>query len=157
MNRSFRLLLSLSALSFGCATAGSGGIAADTTRSAEAPLSSEAAIDHCVRFREEMAQCKAPFIDQMVSLRGRLNPTFGKELADPAKRREFIEIGLKEIAEDGEGPRAPRAAKCAEAIKEMPLPTQGVADALTACGAMADCEARVACAMPLVEKLMASR
>jgi hypothetical protein len=103
-----------------------------------------------VEMREKAFECKEPFIDAMIDLR---MSKAGRKLT-PAERAEMKVIGLREIAEDGSGPRPPREAKCEAMIKERPGKTDRAAlSALRDCYAESDCGKRIACMMPIVEAL----
>jgi hypothetical protein len=108
----------------------------------------------CVIAREHDLECKEPFIDQMIALRSKYQPRIKEAVQkDPAGVRA---IGLRELAEDGTGPVTAREQKCAAAYDEHAASgaPPRTSDALDACFALSDCTQRLACEMPLLEKLM---
>ncbi len=128
---------------------------ATTASEAKAPLTRSEAVEACVKNREKSYECREPFIDAMIELRLR---KAGKQVP-PAQRAKMRELGLREIAEDGSGPLEPRRAKCEAMVAKMgegaKMP-RSVNDQLEGCYAQTDCQARVACMMPIMEALMSA-
>jgi ethanolamine ammonia-lyase small subunit len=118
----------------------------------------EALTQSCVHDREAFFGCKEQFVGQMIALRAKHQA----RIAEAGKTAEGLanlkKEALAEIAEDGAGPLAPRQAKCrqmAEHAVAKGLDAQSAeVDARAACDAIGDCDARLACLMPIYERLM---
>lgn len=120
-----------------------------------APIPRDEAIASCVKNREKAYECKEQFIDAMIDMRMRHMPQLAKAGSTPEGRAELKQIGLREITEDGSGDLAPRQAKCGEMFDHMKAtPAREQLDAMAACEAKTDCGERVACMVPLMEKMM---
>lgn len=131
-------------------------LAGANAKAAAPALSRDEMIDGCVKGREKDFECKEDFIDAMIALRSKHQPEIKKAVdADAAGTRAQ---GIKEITEDGSGEIAPRKAKCAEMVDHMTAAGKSYGKAqrteLEACWTKKDCKARIACEMPLLEKMM---
>ena len=110
-------------------------------------------VDSCVKNREEALACKDPFIDAMIEMRARHQPPIAEAIKTPAGKQQTRETGLKELAADGGGPAAERRSKCEAVAGHMQM-SRADMDALTACYTKADCAAKVACMIPILERGM---
>jgi hypothetical protein len=131
-------------------------LAGANAKVAAPPLTRDEMVDGCVKGREKDFECKEEFIDAMIALRSKHQPEIKKAVdADAAGTRA---VGIKEITEDGSGELAPRKAKCEEMVDHMTAAGKSYGKAqkteLEACWTKKDCKARIACEMPLLEKMM---
>jgi RNA polymerase sigma factor (sigma-70 family) len=124
-----------------------------TASEGNATLTRSESVHACVRNREMSYECREPFIDAMMDLRLR---KAGKTIT-PEERAKMRQVGLREIAEDGSGPLEPRKVKCEAMLDKMGsgagIP-RAVHEQLEACYARTDCQARIDCMMPIMERLM---
>jgi hypothetical protein len=116
------------------------------------PLSKTAAVQSCVKAREQALTCKEQFIDAMIDLRAKHQP----EMAEAVKKdRAAVRAkGLSEMAVDGGGPIAERTKLCEETISEKPLPDEKEVKALDVCYAKSACGAKVECMITAFERIM---
>jgi hypothetical protein len=108
------------------------------------PLPPDQGVAACVEFREKAVACKEVLADYFASF------------APPERRARIREKALAEIIADGSGPLEARRAKCAESQAAAPYTEADVAT-LRACAAKTDCDAQLACAKPVMQKLTGTR
>jgi hypothetical protein len=108
------------------------------------PVTPDQGVAACVEFREKAVACKDVLADYFASFA-------------PAERRASIrEKVVAEIVADGSGPLEARRAKCA--ASQAPAPnTEADLATLHACAAKTDCNAQLACAKPVMDKMMVKR
>jgi hypothetical protein len=108
------------------------------------PVAPDQGVAACVEFREKAVACKDVLADYFASFA-------------PAERRASVrEKVLAEIVDDGSGPLEARRAKCAESQAAAPYTEADVAT-LRACAAKTNCDAQLACAKPVMQKMTGKR
>jgi hypothetical protein len=129
--------------------------AGNSKGSAKGPeLSEKEVVEGCVKLHEQSFACKEQFVDMLLAMRAKTDDDVVEALNDPKMHAELRQKAMSELEDEGSGPLGPRQARCQKAAKMGMHILQSDSDALNACYAKDNCDEKVSCLQPLIDRLM---
>jgi|GEM_PF-7018655 len=113
-------------------------------------LSLEDATDLCVHLHEEMVSCAPEFMDLIIDLRRRYDPSWPVNHPTPESEAEAKVVGIEELKNEGSGPLEPRQELC-RGYAQSPKTPREVPATLDPCFKISDCTQKVECTRPVME------
>jgi hypothetical protein len=119
-------------------------------------LSLDEATTLCVHLHEELVSCAPEFMDLIIDLRRRYDPSWPINHPTPEAEAEAKMVGIEETKEDGSGPLGPRRERC-RGYAQAPKTPRQVPAKLEPCFKISDCKQRVECTRPVMEARFRAR